>query len=152
MKFKGIEGKWVEAESSKQIKVGDYVQVQVWSGGCKGDTEDCPLKFVSEDLGRVEVEDKEGVSHKWSFRVIKVFVPSETTAPTGLQKFTKEQAIVISAYTGVLACDFSDMHGEIEKRLGHPVFTHQIPAFIEKIREIFKDDFISMCSNTNQEG
>jgi hypothetical protein len=68
---------------------------------------------------------------------------------TGLQKFTKEQAIVVSAYTGVLACPFPDMHEAVEKRLGHPVFTHQFAnqSFADKIREAFKADFISMCTN-----
>jgi len=65
---------------------------------------------------------------------------------TGLQKFTKEQAIVVSAYTGFMACPFSDVHEAVEKRLGYPVFTHQFPALADKIAEAFKADFISMCT------
>lgn len=150
MKFMGVEGNWIDAKSIKQIKVGDYVQVQVWTGGWVGNEEDNPLTFVAEDLGRIEAKDKEGRLRECSFKSIKVFVPTETTARSGLLKFTKEQAIIVSAYTGVMACNFSDMHGEVEKRLGRPVFTHEFPALSEKIRELFREDFISMC--TNQEG
>jgi hypothetical protein len=62
-----------------------------------------------------------------------------------------DQAIVISAYTGVLICPFSAMHKEIEKRLGYPVFTHQLgdKIFIEsQVRPAFKDDFLSLMPTT----
>jgi len=63
-----------------------------------------------------------------------------------MQKLTIEQAVVISAYTGFMACPFSAMHAEIEKRLGRSVWTHEMPSIIDtEIRPAFKDDFISMC-------
>lgn len=40
------------------------------------------------------------------------------------------------------------MHAEIEKRLGNPVFTHQLgnKDFVDdKVMPAFKADFVSMC-------
>lgn len=34
-----------------------------------------------------------------------------------MQKLTKEQAIIISAYTGYTACNFSDMHYAVQQKL-----------------------------------
>lgn len=64
-------------------------------------------------------------------------------------KLTKEQAIVISAYTGITCCDFGLLHKDVEKRIGSPVFTHQFADrdFVEKIKDIYREDFISMCYN-----
>lgn len=39
---------------------------------------------------------------------------------------TKQEKIIVSAYTGTLMCDFSDVHEYIEKKLGRPVFTHEM--------------------------
>ena len=50
---------------------------------------------------------------------------------------TKEEGIILSAYTGYLLVeDFGDVHQFIEKLLGRPVWTHQLadPAIVEEIR------------------
>lgn len=39
---------------------------------------------------------------------------------------TLEEKVIISAYTGVLLCDFHLMHEYIEKKLGRPVWTHEL--------------------------
>ncbi len=59
---------------------------------------------------------------------------------------TKDQAIVISAYTGVLICSFADMHEECEKRLGTPIFTHEFAnrEMVERIGAAFKADFLAL--------
>jgi hypothetical protein len=60
---------------------------------------------------------------------------------------TKEQAIVVSAYTGVLACEFPDLHEAIEERLGRPVFTHELgsgPVW-DEIKAAFRDDFMALA-------
>ena len=60
-----------------------------------------------------------------------------------------DQAVVISAYTGVICCNFSDMHEEVEKRLGRPVFTHEFASkelFDDQIKPAFKDDFLALCN------
>jgi hypothetical protein len=63
-----------------------------------------------------------------------------------MNKLTKEQAIVITGFTGITACRFGDFHGDVEKRLGHSVFTHEFgnKQFMEKIQELYREDFLSM--------
>ena len=63
-----------------------------------------------------------------------------------MDKLTLEQAVIISAYTGFALCPFSAIHEEVEKRLGRPVFTHELPSIYEsEIMPAFRDDFIAMC-------
>lgn len=38
---------------------------------------------------------------------------------------TKQERIIVSAYTGVSMCDFGDIHGYIEEKLGRPIWTHE---------------------------
>jgi hypothetical protein len=40
------------------------------------------------------------------------------------------------------------MHAAIEKKLGRPVFTHELGghAMADQIKEAFKDDFLSICA------
>jgi hypothetical protein len=63
-----------------------------------------------------------------------------------MKKFSKEQAIVITGFTGKLACQFSDFHSDVEKRLGHPVWTHQFgdKEFAKKVAELYHKDFLAM--------
>lgn len=39
---------------------------------------------------------------------------------------TKKEKLIVSAYTGVLMCDYEDMHAYIEEKLGRPVCTHEL--------------------------
>jgi hypothetical protein len=64
-----------------------------------------------------------------------------------MQKLTMEQAVVVSAYTGFLVCPFDQMHAEIEKRLGRPVWTHEMGSekfMDDQVRPAFKADFVAM--------
>jgi hypothetical protein len=71
-------------------------------------------------------------------------VPAETnTAAATPQKLTKEQAIIVSGYTGFLICQFPDLHADIERRLGRPVFTHEL-AYMQ-LSELYKTDFIKLA-------
>lgn len=62
---------------------------------------------------------------------------------------TYHEKIVVSAYTGYLMCDFSDMHEYIEKKLGRPVWTHEIADkdIQEAIRNAVRSDFIALCGH-----
>lgn len=65
-----------------------------------------------------------------------------------MQKLTMQQAVVLSGYTGFLACPFPVLHAEIEKRLGGGVFTHMLGdrKFVEEtVMPTFKADFKAMC-------
>lgn len=63
-----------------------------------------------------------------------------------MKKLTKEQAIIITGFTGKMACAFGDFHGDVERRLGHPVWTHQFgdKEFMEKIGDLYREDFLAM--------
>lgn len=41
------------------------------------------------------------------------------------KRMTYQECVIVSAYTGVLMCDFQDMHEYIETKLNRPVFTHE---------------------------
>lgn len=73
-----------------------------------------------------------------------------------MQTLTMEQAVVVSAYTGFLVCPFDQMHAEIEKRLGRPVWTHEMGSekfMDEQVRPAFKADFVAMSpANAAREG
>ena len=62
---------------------------------------------------------------------------------------TKQEAIIVMGFTGVATVSFGEFHGDVEKRLGHAVLTHQFgdEGFAEKVKELYKDDFISMCES-----
>lgn len=60
---------------------------------------------------------------------------------------TTEERIIVSAYTGYLMCDFGKVHEYIDKKMGRPVWTHELAddVTIQKIREAIYDDFRSLC-------
>lgn len=66
---------------------------------------------------------------------------------------TKKEKIIVSAYTGYLMCDWDDMHQYIEKKLGRPVWTHELAfeEMQEKVREATKDDFLALCNEEEEE-
>lgn len=59
---------------------------------------------------------------------------------------TLHEKIVLSAYTGILMCDMSEVHRYIEKLLGRPVWTHELAseALWSEIKEKAKPDFHKM--------
>ena len=62
---------------------------------------------------------------------------------------TRQEKIIVSAYTGCLMCDFQDMHRYIEEKLGRPVFTHDLAstAGLDEIRAAVKPDFLELCND-----
>lgn len=62
---------------------------------------------------------------------------------------TQRERLIVSAYTGVLMCDFGLVHKYIEEKMGHPVWTHELrfESTHAKIREKIKPDFIELCGN-----
>lgn len=63
-----------------------------------------------------------------------------------MQKLTKEQGIVITGFTGIVTCNFSDFHADVEKRLGRPVFTHEFGSeqFAAIVESLYREDFLDM--------
>lgn len=63
-------------------------------------------------------------------------------------KLTKEQALIITGFTGITAvAPFGLFHEDVEKRLGRPVWTHELASkeVWEEIKAAYKDDFMNMC-------
>ena len=59
---------------------------------------------------------------------------------------TKREAAIVSAYTGYLLGDFSDLHEYIEELCGRPVFAHELgnKETADHIKALAKSDFISI--------
>lgn len=62
---------------------------------------------------------------------------------------TYQECVIVSAYTGYLMCDFSDLHKYIEEKIGRPVWTHELAdkEFFEYIRKETKEDFLALCQS-----
>lgn len=60
---------------------------------------------------------------------------------------TKEEKLIVSAYTGVLMTDFHDLHKFIEEKLGRPVWTHELAneLVVNQLKEAVKEDFLKLC-------
>lgn len=59
---------------------------------------------------------------------------------------TLYEKVVLSAYTGILMCDISEVHKYIEKLLGRPVWMHELasePLWAE-IKEKATPDFLKI--------
>ena len=59
----------------------------------------------------------------------------------------KQEAIIISAYTGfLLTKKFSDMHEFAEETLGRPIMTHEFaePKLFEELREKLKPRIVEI--------
>lgn len=63
-----------------------------------------------------------------------------------MQKLTKEQGIVLSGFTGIMMCGFSDFHADVEKRMNRPVWTHEFANedTAEEIKNLYREDFMAM--------
>ena len=62
------------------------------------------------------------------------------------QQLTKEQAIILTGFTGILCGSFSAFHEDVEKRLGRPVWTHEFAneELTAQVKEAYKKDFIAI--------
>ena len=61
----------------------------------------------------------------------------------------KREGAIVSAYTGFLCGEFSDLHEYVEELFNGPVFTHQFgdKGFIEKLKKMSKDDFMALLNS-----
>lgn len=59
---------------------------------------------------------------------------------------TKNEAAIVSAYTGILIGEFSAMHEYVENLLGRPVLTHEFASkwLTEEIHKKAKEDFCAI--------
>ena len=63
----------------------------------------------------------------------------------GVENIFSEK-VVLSAYTGILMCDMSEVHKYIEKLLGRSVWTHELASetLWKTIKEKAKSDFLKI--------
>lgn len=59
-------------------------------------------------------------------------------------KLTKEQAIIITGFTGTMCCKFDEFHADVEKRLKRPVQTIEFGFNWKSIKEAYRDDFMKL--------
>lgn len=59
---------------------------------------------------------------------------------------TKEEKLLVSAYTGYLMTDVSDFQTFIEKKLGRPVWTHELAdkTVWNELKEVLQEDFLRL--------
>ena len=59
-----------------------------------------------------------------------------------MDRLTKEQAIVLTGYTGVLMCEWIDFHDDICKRWNDPYVSDGALSTMQKeIEKTYKEDF-----------
>ncbi len=70
-----------------------------------------------------------------------------------MNKLSKEHAVILTGFTGILFGSFSDFHEDVEKRIGHPVWTHQFPDLIKsgEIKSLYKIDFLEIQPEISDE-
>ena len=70
-----------------------------------------------------------------------------------VQKLTKEQAVIVSGFTGILCGEFSDFHADVEKRLGRGVQTFEFgfKEFSAEVKRLYEADFIEMGTVSKEE-
>lgn len=61
---------------------------------------------------------------------------------------TYQECLIVGAYTGVCMTKFGDLHDFIEKRLGRPVWTHEMARIevMDEVRAAVRDDFLRLCA------
>ena len=109
-------------------------------------TKDEALKLALEALDIVKLHYTQNRHVNEAITAIKEALAQPALNPS-LDKFTELQTLVITGYTGVLACNFENFHADVEKRLNSFVFTHQFgnKDFSEKIvKNLYRDDFLRM--------
>lgn len=60
---------------------------------------------------------------------------------------TKEEKLIVSAYTGVLMVNFNELHKFAETQLGRPIFSHEFgsKAVVDELKDAVHYKFIKLC-------
>ncbi|WOK01496.1 hypothetical protein [Pseudomonas phage UF_RH7] len=64
--------------------------------------------------------------------------------PTKEPRISQAQGIILTGFTGIMMCEFSAFHADVEKRLGRPVFTHELPSLMSDgtLKAAYREDFM----------
>lgn len=57
---------------------------------------------------------------------------------------TKREAAIISAYTGILLSDFSELHKYAEEKLDRSISTHEFGFMGGEMKAVSRDDFLKI--------
>ena len=62
---------------------------------------------------------------------------------------TKEERLIISAYTGILMVEEDEFYDYLEQVLGRPILVKEVQTeeFVEKVIEAVQDDFMRLCED-----
>ena len=60
---------------------------------------------------------------------------------------TKQEKLIVSAYTGILMVDFHELHKFFEEKAGRPIFTHEFAneELVEELKDLVREDFMKLC-------
>ena len=64
----------------------------------------------------------------------------------------KREALVITAHTGILLCDFSDFQDFASEIIGRPIFTHEFAheEISEELRKKTSKEFFEIIKNLEE--
>lgn len=62
---------------------------------------------------------------------------------------TKQEKLIVSAYTGILMADWDEFHKFAEELLGRPIYTLEFDKeeVVEEIVDKVRDDFMKLCED-----
>ena len=66
---------------------------------------------------------------------------------------TKHEAAIVEAYTGITMLTGDDIgifYEYVYKLLGHPILTHELLFYADKIKELSYPDFVNLCKNLKE--
>lgn len=62
---------------------------------------------------------------------------------------TKNEKLIVSAYTGVLMVDWGELLDFAEEKLNRPILAKEVDTeeFFEELRNAIEDDFTKLCED-----
>ena len=62
---------------------------------------------------------------------------------------TKQEKLIVSAYTGVLMVNMDELQTFIEEKLGRPVWTHELASdnVWQELHAALKPEFLKLCED-----
>ena len=55
---------------------------------------------------------------------------------------TRREATIVSAYTGYFIGGLDDLYEYLSELIGRPIYTHEIPAVLDKYHNKISQDFV----------
>lgn len=57
---------------------------------------------------------------------------------------TRREATIVSAYTGYFIGGLNDLYKYLSELIGRPIYTHEIPAVLDKYHSKIRQDFVML--------